>query len=102
MTTFDCADPSMQVDRRNESVSPLQALTLLNGGLTIVAAERMAARLESAAPTLQARIERGFAEATGRRPSAEELSTLVAHADRFGLPSTCRLLFNLNEFLFVD
>jgi mono/diheme cytochrome c family protein len=102
MTTFDCADPSMQVDRRNESVSPLQALTLLNGGLTIVAADRMAARLESAAPTLEARVQRGFTEATGRRPTAEEQAALVAHAVQYGLPSTCRLIFNLNEFLFVD
>src|SRR5690606_25382338 len=45
MTTFDCADPSMQVDKRNESLSPLQALALLNNRLTLAMSEHFAERL---------------------------------------------------------
>ena len=102
LTTFDCADPSMQVDKRNESLSPLQALTLLNNGLTIVAAERFAERLEKLPGSTSDRLSRAFSEATGRPPTDDERSALAAHAEQFGLTATCRVLFNLNEFLFID
>ena len=36
MTTLDCADPSLLVDKRNESLSALQALVLLNNGFMLV------------------------------------------------------------------
>ena len=90
------------MDKRNESLSALQALTLLNNGLTIVAAERFATRLESSAGPLSQRVEDAFFSATGRPPTTDEHSALVEHAEQFGLPATCRVLFNLNEFLFVD
>ena len=34
MAALDCADPSMLVDKRNETITPLQALALLNNQLT--------------------------------------------------------------------
>ena len=92
----------MQVDKRNESLSPLQALTLLNNGLTIVAAERFAERLEKLPGSTSDRLSRAFSEATGRPPTDDERSALAAHAEQFGLTATCRVLFNLNEFLFID
>jgi hypothetical protein len=38
MTALDCADPSMRVDRRNETLTPLQALAMLNSRLTVAMA----------------------------------------------------------------
>ena len=35
MTTLDCADPSMIVDKRSETVTALQALALLNNKLVL-------------------------------------------------------------------
>ena len=35
-------------------------------------------------------------------PSAEEMTTLTRFAQQHGLASTCRLIFNMNEFCFVD
>jgi hypothetical protein len=49
MTTLDCADPSMQVAKRNESVSPLQALTMLNNAL-VVAMSNGAPTIATSAP----------------------------------------------------
>ena len=46
--------------------------------------------------------QRGFCEAIGRHPSTSELDRLVAFAEQYGLANYCRLLFNLNEFTFVD
>src|SRR6185503_12136925 len=52
MTALDCADPSMLVDKRNESLSALQALALLNNGFMVTMArhfaDHVAARAESA------------------------------------------------------
>src|SRR4029450_7790664 len=35
LTTLDCADPSQRVDKRNESLSALQALATLNSGFMV-------------------------------------------------------------------
>jgi hypothetical protein len=102
MTTLDCADPSMQVDRRNESLSALQALALLNNDLMIVMAKHYTERLNRFKGGLPAKVERTGYECLGRKLSASELSALVSYAEKDGLDNLCRLLFNLNEFMFVD
>jgi hypothetical protein len=116
MAALDCADPSLFVDRRGETVSPLQALTLLNSGLSLVMSRHLADRLRrecggesselrDAATSVALRerqITRGFELALGRPPATEELAILVEYAGRHGLENACRVLLNLNEFLFVD
>jgi hypothetical protein len=102
MTTLDCADPSMQVARRNESVSPLQALTLMNNSLVLAMSKHFAAKLEKADGTLEAKVRSAYYEATGRPPGLSDQGALVAYARDHGLTNFCRLLFNLNEFTFVD
>ncbi|MDX1965984.1 MAG: DUF1553 domain-containing protein [Planctomycetaceae bacterium] len=107
MTTLDCADPSMSVDKRNETINALQALALLNNGLTLVAAREFAAELErsivAATPDrLRTQLTAGFETALGRPPTQEELATLATYAQAHGLANACRLILNLNEFAFVD
>jgi hypothetical protein len=102
MTTLDCADPSMQVDRRNQSQSALQALAMLNNELMIVMAKHYAERLDKRGGDLAAKVDRACYECLGRRPSETERATLMRYSERNGLANLCRLLFNLNEFVFVD
>ena len=102
MTTLDCADPSMQVGRRNESVSPLQALALLNNALMLTMSKHFGAKLEASPGPLPATVRRAYYEAIGRPPSADDRDALVAYAREFGLTNLGRVLFNLNEFAFVD
>jgi hypothetical protein len=40
--------------------------------------------------------------ALGRSPSDEERRTLAAIATEHGLANACRVILNLNEFVFVD
>jgi hypothetical protein len=40
--------------------------------------------------------------AFGREPNAAERTALMGYAERHGLANACRLLFNANEFMFVD
>ena len=103
MTALDCADPSMRVDKRNESLSPLQALALLNNGFMITQAQHFAARLQQEKPNdLPAQIERAIGLAFGRKATAMEQQKYAAFARSYGLPNLCRVLLNLNEFTFAD
>lgn len=102
LTTLDCADPSMQVGRRNESVSPLQSLALLNNALVLTLSQHFAARLDLDDGDLLAKVRRAHTEALGRPPTASEEQALTRYAAQFGLTNLCRVLFNLNEFSFVD
>ena len=102
MTTLDCADPSMQVDKRNESLSALQALALLNNGFMVTMAKHYAAKLDARGGDLTAKIDWAVYECLGRPATAEEREAFVAYAQQHGLPNLCRVLFNLNEFVFVE
>jgi hypothetical protein len=94
MTVLDCADPSMRVDKRNESLSPLQALAMMNNGLTVTMAKHFATHAGS--------VKRAFELALAREPTAEEITALEAYAKSEGLENACRVILNLNEFSFVD
>lgn len=103
LTSLDCADPSIRVDKRNESVSPAQALALLNNGFLLAQARHFAERLQREGPggtDAQARL--GWRIAFGRDAPEDSLPRLVSFVETQGLPNYCRLLFNLNEFTFVD
>jgi hypothetical protein len=102
MAALDCADPSMAVDKRNPTVSPLAALALLNNQLTVAMAPHFAARVEKSDTGLEAQVTTAMRLALGRAPSPAELDRLVAFASEHGTANTCRMIFNLNEFVFVD
>jgi hypothetical protein len=102
MTTLDCADPSMLVDKRTQTITPLQALALLNNQLTVVMSKHFAARVEKPGGDISSQVTQAFRLALSRRPTDDELRELTAYAREHGLTNTCRLLLNLNEFVFVD
>jgi len=102
METLDCADSSRSTPVRSETVTALQALALLNNRFMMEQAGHMAARVERHGGTLQERVTWAFALAVGRAPAAEESEPMTGYAARYGVPALCRLLFNLNEFLFID
>jgi hypothetical protein len=102
MAALDCADPSISVDRRNETLNALQALALMNHKLAVSMSRHWAAHLEREARTTPERVLLGMRLALGRGPTPDESEALVRHTEQHGLASTCRLLLNLNEFVFVD
>jgi hypothetical protein len=102
MATLDCADPSMLVAKRNESVSPLQALALLNNSFVLTMSKYFARKLETGGGDLPTQIRRAYYDAMGQLPSPEAQQTLAQYAREFGLTNFCRVLFNLDEFSFVD
>jgi hypothetical protein len=99
---LDCADPNINTPVRNTTLTALQALALLNDPFMIRQAEFFAARLKKQSPDLSRQIEAGWRLALGRRPRADEKELLASYARRHGLVNACRLLFNANEFMFID
>ncbi len=98
MDTFDCADPSQLVDKRGETTTALQALALLNNHFMVKMSQRFSENIsESPDP-----VRIAFEAALSRIPSQDELVLLRAYAERHGLAATCRIIFNLNEFSFID
>jgi len=102
METLDCADPSALVARRNETLTPLQALALLNNQFVVSMAESFAQHIGQAAETSADQIALAMRLAIGRAPTPLELQLLTEIANKHGLPNACRLIFNTNEFIFID
>jgi hypothetical protein len=102
LTTLDCADASATVAKRNETITPLQSLALLNNKFMVRMAEHFATRIEPMGTKNTERLTAAWRLALGREPEPNELSAMVSYADRHGLANACRLIFNMNEFVFVD
>jgi hypothetical protein len=102
MTTLDCADSSQSTPQRNETLTALQALSLLNNNFSLAMSRHFAEAIESQPGTRPEQIAWAFRSALGRPPTDAERDELVAFARENGLPNLCRVLFNLSEFVFVD
>ena len=102
MTTLDCADSSQSTPRRNETLTSLQALSLLNNRFNLVMAENFALGLAENDATLDDQVRTGFERVTGRAAGPDEYAALLEYARQHGMANTCRLLLNLSEFVFLD
>lgn len=102
MTTLDCADSSQSTPRRNETLTSLQALSLLNNAFNLEMARRFASRVGQEAGGLESQVQRAVQLVLQRPASETEQAELVAYARSHGLPNLCRVLFNLSEFVFSD
>jgi cytochrome c553 len=99
---LDCADPNVNTPVRSTTITALQALALLNDRFMVRQSHAFARRLESLGDDPRRRIEAAFVHALGRPPRAEESAALTAYAQSYGLANACRMLYNTNEFLFID
>ena len=99
---LDCADPSINTPVRSTTTTALQALALLNDPFMIQQAGFFAGRVKTAAATLDGKIRLAFRLAIARDPTEKELRAVTAYAAHYGLANACRLIYNLNEFVFID
>jgi hypothetical protein len=99
---LDCPDASLLAPQRYTTLTAQQSLALLNNPFMARQAERFAARLAREVASLERRVEGAYLIALGRPPGAEELEVMSGYAREHGLASVCRLMFNLNEFIFID
>ena len=104
MQTFDGLVCEDTMPRRQTSVTPLQALAMYNGDFVNEEAQHFAKRVAAeAGDDPEERIGLAFAIAFGRAPEAEEIAELRPYArSEETLVGLCRILYNLNEFVYVD
>ena len=103
LDVFDCPDPSAKAPARAVTTTPLQALSLLNNSFVLRMSERLAerARREAGEKTTN-QICHVYALAYCRQPHADELSLADQFVAEYGLVAFCRVIFNSNEFLYID
>lgn len=126
LQNFDAADTDASCPVRFETVQPAQALGLLNGAFAREMAGALADRLLAEGPpdgpgvevggagidALAARIGRALELALARPAEPDEVRRLTAFArglerdfdlaPRDALADVCLIVFNLNEFLYLD
>jgi hypothetical protein len=102
LDALDCPDASQFAPARAESLSALQALALLNDPFMVRMSQHFARRLAKMADTPEEQVRQAVRHTLGRDPSPRESEILTRHARQHGLANVCRLLFNCNEFMFVN
>ncbi len=104
MQSLGFADPSQSVAKRDAALTSIQALTLLNNRFMVRMSEHFAERVEQQVndPDVARRIDQAYRLALARSPDSDELARLTEFAQAYGLAYACRVIFNLNEFVFVD
>jgi hypothetical protein len=98
---FDCPDAGQIAPKRSRSITPLQALALLNSPFMAQQSDLLAKRLEREAPDSSSRINRLFQLINGRDPENDEKEGALDLVNHSGLPSLCRAMLNSSEWLFI-
>jgi hypothetical protein len=101
MDALDCPNASILSPKRNVTTTSLQALAVLNDPFVLKQCQHFAGRVANAGD-LKKQIEQAYQLALNRRPTAVELKRLVPFAQKHGMANVCRVIFNSNEFMFVD
>ena len=95
METFDLPDNAVSCARRDQSIVAPQALTLLNGPLTIEAAKALAQRIQrEAGDAPDAQVPRAFRLTLQRRPAPDEALACRKLLQQRSLPELCRALLH--------
>lgn len=102
MTTMDCADSSQSTPKRDETLTALQSLSLLNNQFNLVMAEKFRDRLVAQQDSLDQQVASAFEIAMQRKASAENHAAMMTYTEQHGLDNLCRFLFNFSEFIYID
>lgn len=98
LTDFDSPDCTFPAARRSETVSPLQALTLLNHQFTIAMSSEFAKRIKA----MKSPIVSAYTLAYSREPSRGEIDRASKFVETHGLEAFARAILNSNELIYLD
>ncbi len=102
MDAMDCPDASQFAPARNTSVTALQALAMLNDRFVVRYSQHLAERVEHEETDISWQVARMYELCVGRKPNADEAEAMTAYARKHGMANACRVIFNSNEFMFVN
>ena len=114
---FDSADPNVSIAKRQPTVTPTQALFLMNSKFVHDQADALAKRIVSAAETTEQRMQLAFEIGHGRQPAKPDFDAAVkfittyhqklsnpdqAASEQHAWSALARVILTSNRFLFVD
>lgn len=102
LSTMDCPDPANLTPARIQTTTALQALSLSNNEFVLQQARQLATRLENETSGHAEAIKRAFQLAFQRNPETTELEASKALVTDHGLFAFCRMILNMNEFIYLD
>ena len=103
LEVMDLCDISRTAARRQNTAVATQALTLFNGDFVNRQARYFAQRLRrEAGDDRSKQVDLAYRLALARAPKASETEAMVEFLRREPLEQMCRVIFNLNEFAYVD
>ncbi len=103
MGVLDSPDSSQLAPVRNVSTTALQALAMWNNAFVLSQSRHLAARVAgNGEADLKVEVDNAYQLVLGRLPTQEESRELTAYAAKHGMTNVCRLIFNTNEFIFVN
>ncbi len=103
LDVMDLCDTARSAAKRQNTSVATQALTLFNGEFVNRQAGYLAQRLRrEAGEDAGKQIDLAWRLALARPPRAEETRAMVEFLKREPLEQMCRVLFNLNEFVYAD
>jgi hypothetical protein len=103
LETFDLPDNSTPCARREISTVAPQALTLLNNALAVDAAHAFGERVErDAGRDRKLQVQLAFELALQRTPDGTEAADCERMIAERSLDELCRVLLNVNEFVYLD
>ncbi len=102
LDALDCPDPSVKTPRRGVTITPLQALGLMNGSFVQRQSRHLAERAQAeAGADLPRAVHHLYRLALGRPPTPEESRRAAAAARERDLASVSWALLNSTEFIYV-
>ncbi|MFP6601536.1 MAG: DUF1553 domain-containing protein, partial [Pirellulaceae bacterium] len=100
---FDCPSPSVATPQRRTTITPTQALALMNDSFVLRQSRLFAARVkESAGEDVVEQIDRAFQLALTRQPTRQEHTQMLTLIREHDLSSACWVLLNSSEFLYSN
>ncbi|MDB5337359.1 MAG: Protein of unknown function (DUF1553)/Protein of unknown function (DUF1549)/Planctomycete [Planctomycetaceae bacterium] len=101
LDALDCPAPSVLTPVRRQTVTPLQALSLMNDTFVLRQAKKLAERVAAEASKPEQQIVLAWQRALGRAPTPEEAAGAVEMIQDSNFETLCWVLFNSSEFLQV-
>ncbi len=103
LESLDCPDPSVMMPKRTRTITPVQALAMENDSFVEHCASRAANRVRAEVGDDPARqVARAWFLTLARLPVDRETQLARSFVASRGLDQLLLVLFNTNEFLFVD
>lgn len=103
LQAFDCPEPSVMAPTRSHTITPIQAMQLLNNTRMEQIGRQWAQHLEQeCGPDVHARLRRAWQQAYAREPSTDEIGVAEVFVAAHGWEQLCLVLLNTNEFIFLN